>query len=48
MFKSFDELIRFGTSARQVLLESIARWAAAVAIAALWIQTCFYALLLVD
>jgi hypothetical protein len=38
MFKSFEELMRFGESARQVLLKSIARWTAAAAIAALWIQ----------
>lgn len=39
MFKSFEELTRFGESARQVLLKSIARWTAAAMLAALWIQT---------
>ena len=39
MFESFEELTRFGESARQILLRSIARWTAATAIAALWIQT---------
>ena len=38
MFASFEELTRFGESARKVLLKSIARWTAATAIAALWIQ----------
>jgi hypothetical protein len=38
MFKSLEELMRFGESARRVLLKSIARWTAAATIAALWIQ----------
>jgi hypothetical protein len=38
MFKSFDELTRFGEGARQVLVKSIVRWAAATGIAALWMQ----------
>jgi hypothetical protein len=38
MFKSLEELMRFGESARQVLLKSMARWTAAATIAALWIQ----------
>ena len=38
MFKSLKELMRFGESACQVLLKSFARWTAAAAIAALWIQ----------
>ena len=45
MFESFEELTRFGESARQVLLKSIARWTAALAISALWIQTFLYAYL---
>jgi hypothetical protein len=48
MFASFEELTRFGESARQVLLKSIARWMAASAIAALWIQTFLYAFLPAD
>jgi hypothetical protein len=44
MFKSFEELTRFGESARQILLKSIARWMAAAAMA-LWIQTFLYAVL---
>jgi len=46
MFKSFEELTRFGESARQILLKSIARWTAAAAMA-LWIhrQTFLYAVL---
>lgn len=39
MFESFEELTRFGESGRRVRLKSIARWTAATAIAALWIQT---------
>jgi len=45
MFESFEELTRFGESARKVLFKSIARWTAASAIAALWIQTFLYAFL---
>jgi hypothetical protein len=45
MFKTFEELTRFGESARQVLLKSIARWTAAGVIAALWIQTFLYVFL---
>jgi hypothetical protein len=45
MFKSLDEMTRYGESARQVLLKSIARWTAAASIAAAWIQTFLYALL---
>jgi hypothetical protein len=45
MFKSFEELMRFGESASQVLLTSIARWTAAAALAALWVQTFLYAFL---
>jgi hypothetical protein len=48
MFKSFDELTRFGESAREVLVKSIARWAAAAGIAALWIQTFLYSFLPVE
>jgi len=48
MFASFEELTRFGESARQILLKSIARWTAASAIAALWIQTFLYAFLPVE
>jgi hypothetical protein len=48
MFKSFEELTRFGESARRILLRSIARWTAATAIAALWIQTFLYAFLAVE
>lgn len=45
MFKSLEEMMRFGESARQTLVKSIARWTAAAAMAALWIQTLFYAFL---
>jgi hypothetical protein len=45
MFKTFEELTRFGESARRVLCKSIARWTAASVIAALWIQTFLYAFL---
>lgn len=45
MFKSLEELMRFGESARQILLKSIARWTAAAAIAALWIHAFLYAFL---
>jgi hypothetical protein len=45
MFESFEELTRFGESARRILLKSIARWTAATAIAALWIQAFLYAFL---
>jgi hypothetical protein len=45
MFKTFEELTRFGESTRRVLLKSIARWTAAAVIAALWIQTFLYAFL---
>jgi hypothetical protein len=38
MFKSFDELVRFGEDSRKVLFKSIAQWTAAAGIAALWIQ----------
>jgi hypothetical protein len=48
MFKSFEELMRFGESARQVQLKSIARLTAAASIAAIWIQTFFYAFLPVE
>jgi hypothetical protein len=37
MFKSLEEMMRFGESTRQVLLKSIARWTAAAAMAALWV-----------
>jgi hypothetical protein len=39
MFDSFEELTRFGESARQILVKSIARWTAAIAIAALLIAS---------
>jgi hypothetical protein len=45
MFKTFEEMARFGESARRVLFKSIARWTAATVIAALWIQTFLYAFL---
>ena len=45
MFKSFEELMRFGETARQVRLKSIARLTAAASIAAIWIQGFFYAFL---
>ena len=38
MFKSLDELVRFGEDAREVLFNSIARWTAGAGIAAVWIQ----------
>ncbi len=39
MFNSLEELTRFGESARQILVKSIARWTAAAAIAALLIAS---------
>jgi hypothetical protein len=45
MFESFEELTRFGESARRILLKSIARWTAATVIAAIWIQAFLYAFL---
>jgi hypothetical protein len=48
MFKSFDELARFGEGAGEVFVRSIARWGAAAGIAALWIQTFLYAFLPVE
>ena len=39
MFGTFEELTRFGKCARQILVKSIARWTAAVAIAALCITS---------
>jgi hypothetical protein len=48
MFESFDELTRFGESARDVLVKSIVRWAAAVGITALWMQTFLYSFLPVE
>jgi hypothetical protein len=45
MFKSFEELTRFGESASRILLKSIARWTAATAIAAIWIQAFLHAFL---
>jgi hypothetical protein len=48
MFKSFDELARFGEGAREVLVKSIVRWAAAAGIAALWMQTFLHSFLPVE
>jgi hypothetical protein len=48
MFKSLDELTRFGESAREVLVKSTARLATAAGIAALWMQTFLYAFLPVE
>ncbi len=48
MFKSFDELMRFGESARRDQLKSIARLTAAASIAAIWIQGFVYAFLPVE
>ena len=48
MFKTFEELIRFGESARRVLLKSFARWTAGMAIAAAWIQTVLYSCLVAE
>jgi hypothetical protein len=45
MFKSFEELMRFGENARSVQLRSIARLTAAASIAAVWIQTFLYVFL---
>jgi hypothetical protein len=45
MFKNLEELTHFGESAREIMTRSIARGAAAVAIAALWIQTFLYVFL---
>jgi hypothetical protein len=45
MFKSLDELVRFGESPRLALGKSIARLTAASSIAALWIQGFLYAFL---
>jgi len=48
MFKTFEELIRFGESAGQAALKSVARWAAGSAIAAAWIQTVLYSCLVIE
>lgn len=48
MFKSFDELTRFGEGAREVLARSIVRFMAAAGIAALWIQTLLFNFLPVE
>jgi hypothetical protein len=45
MFKSFEELVRFGEDAREVLFRSIARWTAAAGVAAFWIQAFMNSLL---
>jgi lipopolysaccharide export LptBFGC system permease protein LptF len=45
MFKNFEELTRFGESARDVFYNSTAKAGAAVAITALWIPTFLYAFL---
>jgi hypothetical protein len=39
MFKSFEELTRFGESGRPILVKAIARWTAAAAMAALLIAS---------
>jgi hypothetical protein len=48
MFENIEELMRFGESARRVLVRSIARWTAAGAIAAAWIQTVLYSCLVAE
>ena len=48
MFKTFEELTRFGDSARDVFYNATARAGVAVAITALWISTFLYAFLPVE
>jgi hypothetical protein len=48
MFKSFDELARFGEGPREALVKSVVRWTAAMGIAALWMQTFLYSFLSVE
>jgi hypothetical protein len=45
MFKSLEEMMRFGESARQVAVKSIARLTLASSIAAIWIEGFLYAFL---
>lgn len=45
MFKTFEEIPRFGEGGRHTLFKSSARWSAAAAIAALWIQVLLFDLL---
>jgi hypothetical protein len=45
MFKSLEEMMRFGESARQTAVKSIARLTVAASIAAIWIQGFLYAFL---
>ena len=45
MFKSLEEMMRFGESARQAAMKSVARLTVAASIAAIWIQGFFYTFL---
>jgi hypothetical protein len=48
MFKTFEEIPRFGEDGRHPLFKSGARWSAAAVIAALWIQVLLFDLLAVE